>query len=114
MIVHASWKPDCGGKKDYDCPLVSLSCRLYPRGGGFFTLGPSGWAGNSERPDIRPSANASICIGDLVNGPYSDLCETEFEGDTEEEVKGMVEKWAQMKYEEIIAVLSGHFGVNVP
>lgn len=38
---HPEWKPDCQGKWNYDCDLVSLSCRYWPRGGGFHTLDTS-------------------------------------------------------------------------
>ena len=55
----------------------------------------AGFHDNDARPEIRPSAVASICIGDTVNGPYEDLAESKFEGDTEAEVKGKVEAWAK-------------------
>ena len=91
------WTPDCQGKWDYDCKLVHLSSRYWPMGGGFHVLNPSNgaWEGNEARPEIRPSARASICIGDLVSGPYEDLISAEFEGDSEAEVKAKVEMWAK-------------------
>jgi hypothetical protein len=93
---HPEWKPDCQGKWDYDCDLVSLSCRYWPQGGGFHvydTMNGS-WEGNEVRPGIRPSAKASICIGDLAIGPYEELAEVKFDGDTEDEVKAKIEAWA--------------------
>ena len=93
---HPEWTPDCQGKQDYDCALVHLDCRYYPRGGGFLTFDiAAGFAGNEARPEIRPYAIASICIGDTMSGPYEDLAEARFEGDTEAEVKGKVEAWAK-------------------
>jgi len=94
---HPEWKPDCQGKEDYDFDLVSLSCQYYPRGGGFlvFDFVSREFVGNMARPEIEPSANASIYIGDLRDGPYETLAEAEFSGKTEEEVKSKVEAWAK-------------------
>ncbi len=36
--LQAQWEPDCQGKEDFDCQLVHLSSRLYPRGGGYSVL----------------------------------------------------------------------------
>ena len=93
---HPEWKPDCQGKWDYDCDLVSLSSRYWPQGGGFHVLDTSKgtWEGNEARPQIRPSATAAICIGDLANGPYEELARATFDGDSEDEVKAKVEAWA--------------------
>ena len=91
---HPEWKPDCQGKWDYDCDLVSLSCRYWPRGGGFHVLYNGKFEGNEARPEINPSATASICIGDLANGPYETLAQAYFDGATEQMVKAKVEEWA--------------------
>lgn len=112
MKIHAVWTDDCGGKKDYDCDLISLSTRYWPQGGGFFVLDSTGFHGNEARPEIKPSAKASLRLGDLCNGPYIDLISEEFEGDTEAEVKAKVEEWAQSEYEKLIALVSSHYGVK--
>jgi len=93
---HPEWRADCQGKFDYDCDLVSLSCRYWPRGGGYFSFDTNSGAfeGDEARPEIKPSAVASICIGDLKEGPYEDIVTARFDGDTEAEVKQMVEEWA--------------------
>lgn len=108
---HPEWKPDCQGKWDYDCDLVSLSCRYWPRGGGFHTLdtGTGAWEGNEARPEIRPSATASICIGDLASGPYETLAKAEFDGDTEDEVKAKVEAWAKEMIARVDAAVRREF-----
>lgn len=108
---HPEWKPDCQGKWDYDCDLVSLSCRYWPRGGGFHALDTNKgyWAGNEARPEIRPSANAAICIGDLESGPYEELAKAEFDGDTEAEVKTKVETWAKEMIARVDAAVRREF-----
>lgn len=94
---HPKWTPDCGGKWDYDCEIVALSCRYWPRGGGFLVLDSSTgtFQDNDSRPYIKPSAEASICIGDLAVGPYETLASAKFEGETEADVKAQVEVWAR-------------------
>ena len=94
---HPTWIPDCQGKMDYDCELVHLSCRYWPRGGGFhlFDSSKGTFEGNESRPEIMPSATASILIGDPVNGSYEDMIWQEFDGSTESEVKSQVETWAK-------------------
>lgn len=98
---HPEWEPDCQGKWDYDYPLVSLSCRYYPRGGGYDVYHNGAWEVNEDRPEIGPTAQASICIGDLVNGPYETLAEAYFGGKTESEVKRQVELWAEEMIERV-------------
>ncbi len=109
---HPEWTPDCQGKWDYDCNLVSLSCRYWPQGGGFHILDTStgAWEGNEARPAILPSAIASIRIGDLKSGPYATLAEAEFDGNTEVEVKAKVEAWAKEMIARVDAAVRREFG----
>lgn len=108
---HPEWTPDCQGKWDYDCELVALSCRYWPSGGGFHTFDTrSGkWEGNDARPEILPSANASILMGDLANGPYETLVEADFEGKTESEVKAKVEAWAAEMMARVASAVRAEF-----
>lgn len=108
---HPEWQPDCQGKWDYDCDLVSLSCRYWPRGGGFATFDTKTgkWADNDKRPEIRPSATAAICIGDLENGPYEELAHAKFEGETESEVKAKVEAWSKEMIARVDAAIRKEF-----
>jgi hypothetical protein len=87
------WKQDCCGKQDYDAELVSLFCRYWPRGGGFmaFDTATGEWEDAADCPEVRPSARASICLG---NENVKTLAEAQFEADTEDEVTAMVEAWA--------------------
>lgn len=93
---NLEWKPDCMGKQDYDGTLVSLSCRMYPRGGGFLQVDT--WTGetkgNEDRPSIPPEATVSILLGDPCCESYEALATAFFVGETEAEVKALVEKWA--------------------
>jgi len=105
------WTPDCQGKWDYDCDLVFLSCRYWPQVGGFHVLDTSKgtWEGNEARPDIRPSASASILIGDPVSGPYETMTSAEFDGDTASEVKAKVEAWAKEMISRVDAAIRREF-----
>lgn len=91
--VGAEWTPDCCGKQDFDAALLSLSCRYYPRGGGIMNVTRTGnvfdFQTNSDTT-IRPSAICAIVWG----GGTLELTTQEFEADTEEEVKALVEAWA--------------------
>lgn len=95
--LDAEWKPDCQGKQDYDADLVQLSTRYWPRGGGFsiFNTATGEFADNDARPEIKPSAKASI----LIQG--EELASARFEGDDEAEVKAEVERWAQQQFNDI-------------
>lgn len=86
---HPEWKPDCQGKWNYDCDLVQLSSRYFPQ--------------------PRPSATASIRIGDLAEGAYETLARAEFEGDTEMEVKAKVEQWAKVMIARVEAAVRREF-----
>ncbi len=87
MNIEIEWTDDCSGKKDYDADVVRVSTRYWPRGGGFWEIGPDGFKGNDARPEIKPSAKSRILLGD------EDLATAKFEGDTEAEVKALVEAW---------------------
>lgn len=114
MKLEAEWKDDCQGKKDYDANLVRLSSRYWPRGGGFHTYDSDTreWCGNESRPEIKPSAHASILLGPYT-GDVDDtgvtLAEAEFEAETEAEVKQQVEQWAQDQFERIVIALRAFY-----
>lgn len=93
---NLEWVPDCLGKQDYDGTLVSLSCRMYPRGGGFSQVDTRTGEvkGNEDRPAIPPEAMVSILLGDPCGGPYDVMATASFQGETEEEVKTKVEEWS--------------------
>lgn len=91
------WTPDCQGKWDYDGPVVRVSSRYWPRGGGFHSFSrEAGWQGNEARPELRPSASSSILLfGEEV------VESSTFEGETEAEVKAQVEAWVEAQVERI-------------
>lgn len=95
-----AWSYDRQGKQDLDGPILSLSTRYRPRGGGYHTAyfmpsEPPIWEGNETRPEIKPSAKATIVYRGI------DLTSAEFEAETEEEVKAQIEKWAGDQLERI-------------
>ena len=55
LLLSAKWTNDCQGKKDYDGPILEVSTRYWPRGGGFFVVRytPSGV---TVEPDATPTA----------------------------------------------------------
>lgn len=91
--IAVVWTPDCQGKWDFDGPVISVSTRLWPRGGGYSMFTPgAGWEENADRPDVRPSAHCSIVLNKL-EGDYETLVEAHFGADTEQAVKAQVEAW---------------------
>lgn len=110
MKLTAEWTQDCCGKQDYDADIVKLSTRYWPRGGGFMVFDGAGkFEENADRPHIRPSAHATICLQDHRTA----LIEQEFEADTEEQVKIMVEAWAQEQFEKVAKAVSDAFGKTI-
>lgn len=97
------WTLDCQGKQDLDGPILELSTRYWPRGGGYHTsrvtAGEVQWEGNEARPHILPSAHASIMFFEQT------LAQAEFRAETEEEVKAMVERWAGDQVARITAAI---------
>lgn len=104
--VAAEWADDCQGKKDFDGPIVSVSTRYWPRGGGMwiFNTATGHIQENDERPEIKPSASCSICIdfkdqdGDADS---TDLIKQRFEGESEDEVKKLVESFVDAEFRKI-------------
>jgi hypothetical protein len=108
VLEGLKWTLDCQGKQDFDGEIVSLSTRYWPRGGGFTVLeaGPWRWEENKDRPEIKPSANASI----MLLG--KELVSQDFEAETEAEVKQLVEAWARTEIERIAATVTKLFEGN--
>jgi len=49
-LKEFKWTNDCQGKKDFDGPIVTLSSRYWPSGGGFSMLDTgTGWPANGYR-----------------------------------------------------------------
>ena len=117
MKPTAKWTDDCQGKKDYDGSLIDISTRYWPRGGGFSVLtAERQWLGNEARPDVRPSASASLLLRYIDDGgdeDYIDLVEQSFEAETQEEVQRAVEAWVQAKFDEVSTLLREHFRTPV-
>lgn len=117
--LYANWTDDCQGKKDYDGPIIEISTRYWPRGGGFHVFdrdSPSlGMQGNESRPEIKPSANCSliICCGPKEDGDGGGdsltLIEQEFEGETFEEVAAQVEAFAQAQTDRVVSLLKREY-----
>lgn len=106
MAIAATWTDDCQGKKDFDGPIISISTRYWPRGGGFSEIANGVWLENEDRPQIKPSATASIIVN--LNGDDSDdLATKDFEGETFEVVKAAVESWANEQHARIVAAVRG-------
>ena len=107
MRLPAEWSDDCQGKKDFDGELVSLSTRYWPAGGGISLFHPKlGWSHNPL--DCKPSANSKIILRHADD--YVIFAEKEFEGDSLEAVKEMVEEWAQEQYRRVIKAMTQEFG----
>ena len=109
MKFSGHWTNDCQGKKDYDGPILEVSTRYWPRGGGFTEVIRTDhgvfFRDNEDRPTIKPSAKSSVCICHGKNGDLYTLTEREFEAETEEEVKHLVEVWVQQQMDIAVAAL---------
>ncbi|HET6497261.1 MAG TPA: hypothetical protein VFH61_18085 [Thermoleophilia bacterium] len=91
--LQAEWTPDCNGKQDYDADLLRLSTRYWPRGGGYMVWFEDRFEENEDRPEIKPSAHAALLLQD------TELTSASFEAETEEEVKQLVEAWADEQWQ---------------
>jgi len=98
---------DCQGKKDYDGNILSISTRYWPAGGGLAVIIPG--RGLVENPfDCKPSARSSLILH-YSDDEYITLTESEFEGETFEDVSKQVELWAQMQMNAVVELLKREF-----
>jgi len=97
----AEWTNDCSGKMDYDGPVLSVSTRYWPRGGGFFVLNAGEIQQNDARPEIKPSARSSIILH-YADEEYEELISQHFEAETEQKVRRMVETWVHAQFRAIL------------
>lgn len=94
MRLNAEWKPDFGGREDYDGPVLSISSRYWPNGSASATL-----LINFQHPD-----------GSMDDLP---LARGEFTGANLAEVAPQVEAWAQEQMDRAVRVLAREFSVSV-
>lgn len=124
LKLYAEWTDDCQGKKDYDGPIISVSTRYWPgpTSGGFMEVNnEAGKVTSKTVPYGRmPTATSAIIIrygkkepGD-GGGDYRDLITKDFEGETESDVKNLVEEWAQEQMDKIVQVLTTVFSQPPP
>lgn len=111
--LDATWTDDAQGKKDYDGPILTISTRYWPRGGGFLVVNRTPTRitieDDTHRRDIKPSAKSSLCLC-IAGYPESvTLTSQSFEGETFEEVAHQVETWAQATMDHVVAVLRQAF-----
>jgi hypothetical protein len=111
MGIAASWTHDCNGKQDFDGPIIEISTRYWPRGGGFmgFDTATCRFEENEDRPEIKPSAHSAIVLRDIEEDHDRTIAESDFEAETEAEVKRQVEEWANAQRQRIIAALDREF-----
>jgi hypothetical protein len=99
-MLRAEWENDCQGKRDFDCEIIGLSSRTYPRGGGFTAYGPGGVIERDEdRPHIKPSGVAHIAVDGAC------VLTKNFEAETSKEVESQIEQWAKEQHAKIVAAV---------
>ena len=109
MTLDARWTDDCGGKKDYDGDILSVSSRYWPGGVGLQVYGGSD-AEKEEIAGIKPGATSLLVINSKEGlGQDAVLVENSFEGDTFEDIRSQVEKWAQEQMDRAVAALRAEF-----
>ena len=103
MKPSAKWTNDCQGKRNCDKDLVVLSTRYWPQGDDF-TIS-NAFTGEEVVPNnlekVKPSAESSIYIQDEL------VLKCSFEGETEEDVKAQVERWANEQVQKIKKAVRG-------
>ena len=112
LKVCAEWTDDCCGKKDYDGRVLSVSTRYWPRGGGMLVVHNTGGKvrieDDSARPEIKPSARASIGFP-TPDTDHLELIAKDFEADSFEEVKAQVETWVNEQVQRAYRALREEF-----
>lgn len=111
LKLGVEWTDDCQGKKNYDGDILSISSRYWPRGGGFGIMTSEGVKHNHFQ-DIKPSATSSLVLSTEA-GDF-EIALKGFEGETEEEVKTMVEAWAQEQMNKVVELLRAGFAISPP
>lgn len=121
MQPCATWSDDCQGKKNYDGRLLDISTRYWPgpEGGGMMTFNTGTREFGSLPYGPRPSAKSSILLlhGEPDGNGYGDYLvwrSAEFEADTEQEVKALVEAWVAQQMADVIAMLGGDAAFKKP
>ena len=106
----ARWTPDCQGKQNFDGPIVEVSTRYWPPGGGFslFDATTGKWDDDEDRPEVLPEAKCSIVIRDEADRDRV-LTSKKFTAATEHEVKRKVETWVQQQFDRITRSLGVEF-----
>ena len=115
---YATWTDDCQGQKDFDGPLIWISTRYWPgpEGGGSMLIEnrPRALLKISTVPyGPKPSAHSAIHLrlgpaeADDGGGEYLVWREKEFEGNTETEVKTLVEAWCSEQMNDVVTLLGG-------
>lgn len=112
MKPCVAWTNDCQGKKDYDGRLLSISTRYWPGpgGGGATTFDSRTGEFGTAPYGPRPKAHAAIHLNhdepdQYGYGDYAIWREADFEAETEAEVKALVERWVQDRFDEVRALL---------
>lgn len=116
------WTDDCQEKKNYDFPILEISSRYWPRGGGFTVFNnspgkPVRFEENEDRPSIRPSATCHVILHLSEGDAESEdgglrLVDADFEGETEQEVKDKVEAFAAEQWRKAVGAIKRAFYVD--
>lgn len=108
------WTADCQGKMDYDGPIIDVSTRFWPEGGGVMLVTNDGDGTGTIQdgiPGVKPAASSSIYLrAKDVDGNDRErvLAQKDFEGDTGEEVRAQVEAWVKGEFDKIVRSLVGN------
>lgn len=91
VIRNTKWTEDCQGKRDFDAPLLSVSCRYYP--------------------DFNVSASILFFVGSSIQGDYLVLAYSDIWGTSETNAKEQTEAWVK---EQILLVTKTLFATLIP
>lgn len=92
IVKNARWKPDLGGKQDFDFPLISSSCRYYD--------------------DNTAYVSILLYLDGDNQGDYITLATTEVKGGTEAETKAAAETWLREQAAKVVACSLTAFDIS--
>lgn len=108
-VFKGVWTEDCSSKKDYDGPMVDLSCRTYPPTLTYPERIPYPATGSATIRLVESLYLSGLHDRDTFVNEAIDLATASFEAPTQEEVNRLVEIWANEQYARISKALKLEF-----
>lgn len=108
-VFRGVWTDDCSNKKDYDGPMVDLSCRTYPPTTTYPDHLPYPATGSATIRLVESLYLSGVHQTDVLANDTIDLANESFEAPTQEEVNRLIEIWTNEQYARISKALKLEF-----